>query len=290
MSCRKLYFGVLMFVKHFSSYLLDQNVVTVNQLENCIAAQTVNNQIIGNYAVKKGFITDGILKQIQIQKTQSIENNNKALSSIAGFISENQMFELLKYQAFNHNYLGVSLVNLGYMTVNTLKTHLSRFKNMIIETNEFDEFEDSGQLGSKLFQKEVINRHRSFLFNTGYATELVSVSTDYVKDNTKLNFATSLKLNRKTTYYVGISLEKDTLYNIAALIGEEFKINPGVGELYEIFGQVLYNLNYSICRNLKKNGLKLKHGAVQYYFPPWQDCITTRCRLLNEFIDISIMR
>ena len=182
------------------------------------------------------------------------------------------------------------MVSLGYMTVNSLKTHLNRFKKMIIDTNEFNEIEDSGQLGTKLFQKEVINRHRSYLFNTGYATELVSISTHCIQDDTRLNFATSLKLNRKVTYYIGISLEKDTLLNIAALKGEEFNICPGVGEMYEIFGQILFNLNYSICRNLKKNGLKLKHGAVQYYFPPCQDCITTRCKLLNEYIDISIMR
>ena len=212
------------------------------------------------------------------------------MCNIDGFLSENQMFELLKYQAFNHNYLGLSLVNLGYMTVNSLKTHLGRFKKIIIDSSDLDDLDYSGQLGTKLFQKEVINRHRSYLFNTGYATELVSVTTDYVKDDTKLNFATSLKLNRNVTFYVGVSLEKDTLFNIAALKGEEYDITPGVGELYEIFGQILYNLNYSICRNLRKSGLKLKHGAVQYYFPEWQDCITTRCRLLNEYIDISIMR
>ena len=276
-------------MKHFSSYLLDQNLVTVNQLENCIAAQTVNKQIVGNYAVKKGFISDGVFRHLLTQEKHSTSQTTQ-LSNIDGFLSENQMFELLKYQAFNHNYLGVSLVNLGYMTMTGLKTHLSRFKQLIIETNNVDEIEDSGQLGTKLFQKEVINRHRGYLFNTGYATELVSVSTDYHQDETKLNFATSLKLNRKVTYYVGVSLEKDTLYNIAALKGQEYGITPGVGEMYEIFGQILFNLNYSICRNLKKNGLKLKHGAVQYYFPVWQDCITTRCRLLNEYIDISIMR
>ena len=277
-------------MKHFSSYLLDQNLVTVNQLEDCIASQSVNSQIIGHYAVKKGFISDCVLNHIQLQKTQSSKNKNTELCNIDGFLSENQMFELLKYQAFNHNYLGLSLVNLGYMTMNSLKTHLSRFKQMIIVSTDFDEVDDSGQLGTRLFQTEVINRHRSYLFNTGYATELVSVSTDYKKDESKLNFATSLKLNRKVTYYVGVSLERDTLFNIAALKGEEYNISPGVGELYEIFGQILFNLNYSICRNLKKKGLKLKHGAVQYYFPPWQDCITTRCRLLNEYIDISIMR
>ena len=277
-------------MKHFSSYLLDEELVTVNQLENCIAAQTVNNQIIGNYAVRKGFISDGVLKHILIQKQEAIKNKTNDLCNIDGYISNNQMFELLKYQAFNHNYLGVSLVNLGYMTVSSLKTHLRRFKKMIIETNDYNEFGDSGQHGTKLLQKEVINRHRSYLFNTGYATELVSVSTDCIQDKTRLNFSTSLKLNRKVTYYVGISLEKDTLFNIAALKGEEYKICPGVGELYEIFGQILFNLNYSVCRNLKKNGLKLKHGAVQYYFLPCQDCITTRFNLLNEYIDISIMR
>ena len=276
-------------MKHFSSYLLDQNLVTLNQLEDCIAAQSVNNQIIGNYAVKKGFISDGVFKHLLTQEKQ-LTSNKTELCNINGFLSETQMFELLKYQAFNHNYLGVSLVNLGYMTMDSLKTHLSRFKQIIIETNDFNEIEESGQLGTKLFQKEVINRHRGYFFNSGYATELVSVSTDYQQDEAKMNFATSLKLNRKVTYYVGISIEKDTLYNIAALKGQEYGITPGVGEMYEIFGQILFNLNYSICRNLKKSGLKLKHGAVQYYFPSWQDCVTTRCRLLNEFVDISIMR
>ena len=264
-------------------------MVTISELENCIAAQAVNNQIVGNYAVKKGFISDGLFRHLLTQQKQSTHKNTE-ICNIDGFISENQMFELLKYQAFNHNYLGVSLVNLGYMTVNSLKTHLGRFKKMIIETNDFDEVENSGQLGTKLFQKEVIDRHRSYLFNTGYATELVSVSTEYRQDETKLNFATSLKLNRRVTFFVGVSLEKDTLYNIAALKGQDYNITPGVGEMYEIFGQILFNLNYSICRNLKNKGIKLKHGAVQYYFPSCQDCITTRCRLLNEFIDISIMR
>ena len=60
-------------MKHFSSYLLDEELVTVNQLENCIAAQTVNNQIIGNYAVRKGFISDGVLKHILIQKQEAIK-------------------------------------------------------------------------------------------------------------------------------------------------------------------------------------------------------------------------
>lgn len=270
--------------------MLDENLVTVNQLKNCIRAQTVNNQIIGNYAVKKGFITEGVYKNIIIQKQAAINNPAADPYAIDGFLSNNQLFELLKYQAFNHNYLGMSLVNLGYMTVNTLVRHMDRFKQMIIGTNVCGELEDAGQLGSKFFLEEVINHHRNFLFNTGYATELVCVCKDYIGDGTKLNFATSLKLNKKQTYYVAVSIEKETLFNIAALKGEYHGLRPGAEALYETFGQILFNLNYCVCRKLRKNGLKFKHGPVQYYVPTWQDCITTRCKILNEYVDISIMR
>lgn len=277
-------------MKHFSSYLLDHNLITQNELEDCIAAAAASHPVISRYAVNKGRTAEGLPKAIAIENLQAGKINFTGLCDPDDCTSQNQVFESVKYQAFNHNYLGVSLVNLGYMTVNSLKTHLGRYKKQVLETDDLKEIEDSQQFATKLFRDEVINCHRNFLFNLGYSTELVSVSRDYCPDDDKINFATSLTLNRKTTCYVGISVEKDTMLNIAALKAREYMTTPSVGELYEVFGQILFNLNYSVCRNLKNKGMKLKHGAVQYSFPCWRECIATRCRLLNEYIDISIMR
>lgn len=276
-------------MKHFSAYLLDQNLLTASQLQEGIASQSINSRFIGYQALKKGYISDGILRKIVRLNGSSGTGETVQRCDIDGFLTENQLFELLRYQAFNHNYLGLSLINLGYMTTHQLKTHLRRFKHFIFDNNTTVNLNETGMLATELILEQAMIHHRKFLFDTGYATELLSVSQGLDTDDSKINFATSLKLNRKTTFYVGVSLEKETLFNIAQFIGQQYADLPKAHELHEIFGQILFNLNYSLCRNLRKDGLKLKHGPVQYHFPDFSHCTTTRCRLLNEYMDISVM-
>ena len=260
--------------------------MTVAQLENCIAFQTVNIQIVGNYAVNKGFISDGVFRQILIQNQQA--NKNKSIEHLKfdRFLSKSQMFELLMYQALNHNYLGVSLVNLGYMSSGSLESHLNRFRKIILDTDNDHEHEVSGQHVMKLLQKEAVTQYRNYLFNRGYATELDTVSIDCIRDDNKLNFTSPLKLNTNESYYAGISLDIDTLVNVTAFLYDKYRICSGMDELYETFGQILFNLNYAVCRKLEKSGLKLEYGAVQYLLPPCRDCLTNPfTKILDDYID-----
>ena len=270
-------------MKHFTSYLLDNQVVTAGQLNDCISAQCINNQIIGYHAIKNGFITLDRLKNT-VFSGKKVKPGSLAAYQLEGVFSSTQLFELLKIQAQNHNYLAMGLVNLRLLAMKDVNHHLRQFKKLLIdESSGFD-----GDPESDL-QNEIINRHRSFFYNMGYATEVVSTDSEINPEDSHVHYATELNSLDDSKYYVGVSLSEEIVLGIAAQKNREFNLPYRASELYELFAQILFNLNYSICRKMNSLGRKVKHGPVQYYLPKHKHCITTRCRVMDGFLDIRIM-
>jgi CheY-specific phosphatase CheX len=112
----------------FGQYLLAQNLLTARQLLAAVDYQDAHNLRLGEYAVRKGYLSLEDSNRIhRLQTTKDVQFGTAAVE--LGLLTEEQLHELLRAQKNDHLYLGDVIVRLGFMTPDAMKTALDQHRN-----------------------------------------------------------------------------------------------------------------------------------------------------------------
>ena len=113
----------------FGQYLVDEGVISPEQLEDAVALQRENNVLLGAMARNKGFLSQTQLEAVLSEQRQV----NKRFGEIAlekGWLRQEQISELIEEQSKNHCFLGEALARLGYLEDWKIHEHLERFREL----------------------------------------------------------------------------------------------------------------------------------------------------------------
>lgn len=114
-------------VQFFGQFLLEENVIKREQLLDAIEYQESQNLKLGDYAVKKNFISAADADRInQLQQSKDLRFGEAAVE--LGLLSNGQVEELITAQKNDRVYLGDAVVTKGYATQEQIDKALAEFK------------------------------------------------------------------------------------------------------------------------------------------------------------------
>jgi len=114
-------------VKFFGQHLLEQGLLTPEQLVTAIELQETRNQKIGVYAQRRGVLTGAQAEEIAArQRTEDRRFGEIAIE--LGYLTIAQIDELITMQQNDHLYLGGAIVVLGYLDKAAIERELAIFK------------------------------------------------------------------------------------------------------------------------------------------------------------------
>ncbi|MEZ0310911.1 MAG: chemotaxis protein CheX [Myxococcota bacterium] len=116
-----------MATQFFGQFLLARGLLSRAQLLDAVEYQERQNLRLGDYAVKKGFITPADAARIHTaQTTRDIQFGEAAVE--LGFLARDQLKELLRAQQADHLYLGDCLTRLGVLSAEAVTKALAEYR------------------------------------------------------------------------------------------------------------------------------------------------------------------
>lgn len=116
-----------MATQFFGQFLLTRSLISRTQLLDAVEYQERQNLRLGDYAVKKGFITPVDAARIHAaQTTRDVQFGEAAVE--LGFLKPDQLKDLLRSQQAEHLYLGDCLTRLGFMSAEAVQKSLDEYR------------------------------------------------------------------------------------------------------------------------------------------------------------------
>ena len=116
-----------MATQFFGQFLLARGLLSRTQLLDAVEYQERQNLRLGDYAVKKGFITPADAARIHTaQTTRDIQFGEAAVE--LGFLEREQLKDLLRSQQADHLYLGDCLTRLGFLSAEAVSKALAEYR------------------------------------------------------------------------------------------------------------------------------------------------------------------
>lgn len=113
--------------KFFGQFLLEQQVITSEQLLQAIEHQEQARQKMGEVAIAEGLMTEQQVREIhEKQKTTDMFFGDLALE--AGYLNEEQLSRVVTLQKQSHMYLGEALADLQILSQEDVDSLLGRFQ------------------------------------------------------------------------------------------------------------------------------------------------------------------
>ena len=114
-------------IKFFGQYLLEKNIISVEQLLMAVRYQESQNLRFGEYAETKGYLTKADTARI-LNEQKRTDTQFGELAVKLGLLSENQVKEILVRQKNDHVMIGAALVQKGFLTEHQLESELALFR------------------------------------------------------------------------------------------------------------------------------------------------------------------
>ncbi len=124
-----------MFTQFFGNYLLNQNLVTPEQLVDALQEKKNTRMKLGVLAINAGYMTAS-----QVERVHEMQSKmDKRIGDIAvelGYMTDEQVMELLHSQPLGYLLLGQALVDKGYMTNTQFEDAIHAYKEKYSLTDE----------------------------------------------------------------------------------------------------------------------------------------------------------
>ena len=245
-------------VTFFGQFLLDQELITPEQLNAAIVFQRENNTLLGALALKHGFLKPEQVQSIIREQQQSyLKFGEVALKK--KYLSEDQVSELLNLQGQNHVYLGEALTRRHYLNARDLNRELNRFNKEILQQNAcLDAILDG--LDARHVFLCAYKMTSEYFYRLGYAARIQIVDDAMPPDGYDNVFFMSL-VTGNMTYYFGIYLSD--LLTSQIVHGKQSsapQISPT--ELNKEMAGIFYNLNLIICEEMNRKGVEIKASSL----------------------------
>lgn len=132
-----------MFTQFFGNYLLNENLVTPEQLIEGLQAKNNTRMKLGVLAINAGYMTSSQVEMVHIKQSMM----DKRFGDIAvelGFVTSEQIDELLSQQPQGYLLLGQAFVDKGYMTNAQFEDAIKNYKEKYsITDDDMNETEES---------------------------------------------------------------------------------------------------------------------------------------------------
>ena len=250
-------------VTFFGQFLLDQGLVTQEQLDGATAFQKGNNALLGALALQHGFLTrEQIVGILREQRESYFKFGEVALKK--KWLTEDQVHALLALQGQNHMYLGEALIRRNYLTDKELNIQLNRFHKEIQQQNVCLTSVLNRQDANHVFLC-AYEMTCEYLYRLGYAVRVLDAAAGLPAEKSENMLFMSL-ISEKTTYYFGWYLSDVLGYQIIS--GKQpgtlfHSREEGRKELERMF----YNLNLILCEEMKRKGVELEIGTFLAQVP-----------------------
>lgn len=113
--------------KFFGQYLLEQDLLTKDQLLKAIAYQRSRSEKLGDLAIKKNYLTKNEVAKIHREQLRT-DMLFGELAIKLHYLTPEQVKELLTIQESSHIFLGEAIVELGFLSKEQLNTALDNFR------------------------------------------------------------------------------------------------------------------------------------------------------------------
>lgn len=124
-----------MFTQFFGNYLLNQKLVTPEQLVDAMQEKNNTRMKLGVLAINAGYMTAS-----QVERVHELQSKmDKRIGDIAvelGYMTEEQVMELLHAQPLGYLLLGQAIVDKGYMTNSDFEAAINSYKEKYSLTDE----------------------------------------------------------------------------------------------------------------------------------------------------------
>lgn len=159
-----------MFTQLFGNYLLNQRLVSAEQLAEALELQKTTRLKLGVLAINAGYMTADQVEMVHAAQ----QRVNMRIGDIAvqmGFLTHEHVEELLSSQKSGHLLLGQALVDKGYMTTAQFEQALRSYKaeNSITDSDFTSAQADKESVAIRRFY------NLDALRNTKYYTEYISL-------------------------------------------------------------------------------------------------------------------
>lgn len=124
-----------MFTQFFGNYLLNQKLVTPEQLVDALQDKKNTRMKLGVLAINAGYMTASQVERVHELQSQM----DKRIGDIAvelGYMTEEQVMELLHAQPLGYLLLGQALVDKGYMDNSSFENAINSYKEKYSLTDE----------------------------------------------------------------------------------------------------------------------------------------------------------
>lgn len=140
------------------------------------------------------------------------------------------------------------------------------------------QFSNINHADSLKVKARIVSQYRHYLSDLGNVVDYTSLTDKCSDDSPQQHYSVSIQFDKNTIFYVCISLSRSNLLRINE------RLNGGLlnrhDDSHENFAQLVYNINYSVCRSARHQEYKLKHGAVQSHLPNDDQPVLTHCYIL----------
>lgn len=116
-----------MFSQYFGNYLLNQGLISREQLKDALEYQKSVHVKFGVIAVDEGFMTPVQAAEVH-EKQKQVDKRFGEIAIELGYLTEEQVEALISAQKQNHLYLAQALVDREYMTIEEFGAALSAYK------------------------------------------------------------------------------------------------------------------------------------------------------------------
>jgi hypothetical protein len=246
--------------KFFGQYLVEKGIVSSVQLDEAINLQQDNNSLLGTMALNKGYLSKESM-EIILAEQKKINRKFGDLAYERGLLTREQVEELIEEQSKNHCFIGEALLRLGYMQAAPLHEHLENFRKL--EKSRENELLSSIDAISKSTQVHTaVDLTRDLFYRLGYMIKATEVRFSVPTDMNGECFLATQKKKLGVIDYFGLLLSPE----LKNLLAQGNLCNPQTNvqrhDQLDTVAELIFNLNYMLCNELKEQGIKIKPGQV----------------------------
>lgn len=255
-----------MFSQFFGHYLLNQGLLTREQLSDALEYQHSVHVKFGVIAVDEGLLTP-----VQVEKVHEMQKQvDKRFGEIAidlGFLTNEQVEKMLSVQKQNHLLLAQALVDKGYMSIEQFSNALNDYKHQFsLSDDKFEAIKrgDIDELVGNILKVEDTNKAEKY---GKYLSLFAKNMIRFIDDQVYFEVASSQELSNgnwlvhqeivgEAPLFTAISASENVFLHIASVYAEEELTE--VDELAQASVSEFLNLHNGIYLvNMSNDGIEL---------------------------------
>lgn len=218
-----------MFSQYFGHYLLNNGLITAQQLKTALDLQKTTHVKFGVIAVDEGLLTSKQVEDIH-EKQKQLDKRFGEIAVELGYLSNEQVEIMLSSQKKNHLLLAQAVVDQNYMTIEEFTKALNEYKRVHSLSNEKFEAIKNGDIDAivdSLVQMNHTEKEGYAEYVSLFVKNIVRFIDDevYVEASEAKNVETEWLVSQEITgekpLWSAIAADEKVFLEIASVFAEE---------------------------------------------------------------------